>query len=302
MRNTPKFSQFVLPLAGIVLLLATSRCQKDAVTVPPTETDVHFLGHKGGGNIDYNSKHIESTIPSIQDGLKTMNGVEIDMQLSLDGTIWMYHDTDLGRSSCKSNFHRNLIVMKDVDIEKLQVCIGNNQDRIYKLDELIALWKNTANGFFISMEVKLDFPADTINSPLIKGEAAYLSRFVVSMAKLFPDVKYKNQLMLEVYDAKFCTMIHAAIPEMKVCLIKDVTFPQQINDAIALGYDGVSCNFNDPTLTAQEVQRARNNGLIVELWTPDTIDELTKALNLHPHFIQTDNLDAISLLNVTVIP
>jgi len=132
------------------------------------------------------------------------------------------------------------------------------------------------------------------------GEAAYLSKFATKLAGLYPTIKYPNQLMLEVYDATFCTKIHTTIPGMKVCLIKEVTFPNQINDALALGYDGVSCNILEPTLSAVEVKRARDNGLIVQLWTPDTKAELQKALDLKPGFIQTNNLKAISVLNVHV--
>ena len=298
-----KYFRFGILFSGLLILLTTSRCKKDPVTVPsitPTETDVRFLGHKGGGNSDINPNHIEQTILSIQDGLKTMNGIEVDLQMSLDGTIWMYHDMDLNRWSCKTNDHHTIVLMKDADIEKAQICSGSNQDRIYKLEELINLWKNSASGFFISMEVKLDFPSDTINNQLIGGEAAYLSKFAGRMYIIFSEVKFQNQLLLEVYDATFCTKIHSLIPEIKVCLIKSVSFPQQINDALALGYDGVSCIFDEPTLSAAEVQRARDNGLIVQLWTPDTKDELTKAFNYHPNYIQTDNLDAISLLNLKV--
>jgi glycerophosphoryl diester phosphodiesterase len=296
------FKQIIGLLAVVFLLLFSTQCKKDPAIILPTETNVHFLGHKGGGNVDYNSKHIESSMLSIQDGLKTMNGVEVDLQMSLDGTIWMWHDSDLGRSSCNTNYHRCIALMKDVDIAKAQFCIGGNQDGMYKLEELINLWKNTASGFFISMEVKLDFPSDTINNPLIGGEAAYLSKFANSMGRIFPDVKYKDQLMMEVYDAKFCTKMQATVPDIKICLLKDVPFPQQVRDALDLGYDGVSCIFDDPTLTADQVKIAQDKGLIVQLWTPDTPVELTKALNCHPNFIQTDNLNAIDILNIKVIP
>lgn len=179
---------------------------------------------------------------------------------------------------------------------------GGNQAGISKLEELAGLWKNSAAGFDVSMEVKLEFPADTMNNQLIGGEAAYLSKFADNMAIIFQDVRFKDQLLIEVYDAKFCTKMHSVVPDIKICLLKDVTFPQQINDAIALGYDGVSCIFDESTLTVAEVKRARDNGLIVQLWTPDTKEELTKALAFHPNYIQTDNLDAIQLLNVKVIP
>lgn len=288
--------------AVLILSLIFTRCSKDQVVVLPTETDVHFLGHRGGGNVDYNTKYVENTISSIQDGLKTMNGVEVDLQMSLDGTIWMFHDPDLSRTACQTNFRRSIVLMKDVDIAKQKLCIGKNQDRIYKLEELANLWKSNAAGFYLSMEVKLDFPADTMNNKLIGGEAAYLSRFADRLAALFPEVKFPGKLMIEVYDARFCTKMHALVPGIQVCLLKEVSFQQQINDAIALGYDGVSCIFDEPGLTAAEVQRARDRGLIVQLWTPNSKAELTKALGYHPHFIQTDNLDAINLLNLKVNP
>lgn len=292
--------KFALLVVGIFFTLTLTQCTKDPITIPPTETDVHFLGHKGAGNNDSNPTFVENTIPAIQEGLKTMNGVEVDLQMSLDGTIWMYHDPNLSRYSCAANFNHCILLMTDAEIAKVQICNGSKHDRIYKLDELINLWNASATGFVISMEIKLDFPADTMNSPLIGGEVAYLSKFANQMAKLFPTIKFPNQLLIEVYDAKFCTRIHTLIPEIKICLLKSVSFPQQINDAIALGYDGVSCIFDEPTLNALEVKRAQDNGLIVQLWTPDSKDELTKTFNFHPNFIQTDNLDAISLLNLKV--
>ena len=92
------------------------------------------------------------------------------------------------------------------------------------------------------------------------------------------------------------TKIHNILPGIKVCLIKEVTFPKQFNDALALGYDGVSCSIYESTLTLDEVKRAHTNGLIVHIWTCDTNAELIKAYALKPDFIQTDNLDAINIV------
>ena len=92
------------------------------------------------------------------------------------------------------------------------------------------------------------------------------------------------------------TKIHNILPGIKVCLIKEVTFPKQFNDALALGYDGVSCSIYESTLTLDEVKRAHTNGLIVHLWTCDTNAELIKAYSLKPDFIQTDNPDAINVV------
>lgn len=289
-----------IALLGLLLLLTITRCQKEKISVPPTETDVRFLGHRGGGTNLSNDKYIENTLPSVQDGLKTMNGVEVDLMMSLDGTIWIYHNSDIGESSCLTNYHHSLVLLHDTEIEKIQICSRTKQDRIYKLEELKNLWSNTPAGFIISMHIKLDFPADTINNTLIGGEAAYLSKLANNLTVLYPTIKHPDQLILEVYDAAFCRKIQSTIPGIKVCLIKEVTFPKQINDALAIGYDGVSCNITEPTLTVVEVKRARDNGLIVQLWTPDSKEELQKAINMKPNYIQTNNLDAINLLNLHV--
>jgi glycerophosphoryl diester phosphodiesterase len=288
----------IILLLSLALLIGLTRCKKESVTITPTVTDVKFLGHKGGGNSLINGAHIENTLLSVQDGLKTLGGAEVDIQMSLDGTIWMFHNTDVGTSTCKTNYHHSIVLLKDAEISQLQICCNNVQDRIYKLQELISVWNANPKGFILSMHLKLDFPSDTLNNQLIGGEAAYLSKFANSLAKIFPTVKHPDQLIIEVYDATFCGIVHSAIPGIKVCLIKEVTFQQQIHDALALGYDGVSCSFDEPTLSVDEVKRARDSGLFVELWTPDIKSDLLSAFNLKPDYIQTNNLDAMNLLNV----
>jgi glycerophosphoryl diester phosphodiesterase len=292
-----KFKYLILTLAILVLL---SQCKKDNTTTPPVITDVQFLGHKGGGNSTVNPSTVENTIPAIQNGLKTMTGIEVDVQMSLDGTIWVFHDSDIASTSCSAIAHKAIILSTDAEIAKFTICSAKAQDRIYRLSEIVNYWHQASTPFYMSLHIKLDFPADSMNKPAIGGEALYLSKFADNLAKIIPSVAVPGKIMLEVYDATFCTKIHKLISGIKVCLIKEVTFPKQINDAIALGYDGVSCIFSEPTLTSDEVIRAQSKGLIVELWTPDTKQELTTAFGFHPNFIQTNNLNVMSLLNVTV--
>lgn len=296
-----KFFQITVFLSGFLLVLTITQCKKTTTSGSPTETDVRFVGHKGGGDNSFNAKYIENTLPAVQEGLKTLNGVEIDVQMSLDGTLWMFHNLDIGQSNCNTNYHHSIVLLNDTEIEKIKICNGSVQDKIYRLEELINLWNNTVGGFVISMHVKTDFPADTINKPLIGGEASYLSKFATSLAKLFPTVKHQDQLFVEIYDATFCTKVHTTIPGIKVFLIKSIAFPTLIDDALSTGYDGVSCYLFESTLSVEEVKRARDSGLVVQLWTPDNRDDLLKAFNLKPNIIQTNNLKAISLLNLKVI-
>ncbi len=284
-------------LLGLLLILTTTQCQKEEpILNSPKQLDVKFLGHKGGGSSMFNANYIENTLPSVKDGLKWMNGAELDIQLSLDGTIWVYHNDDMGESSCNTAYHRSIPLARDSEIEKVQICQSTKKDRIYKLKEIIDYWAVTDSGFPISLHLKQEFQ-DTLKNAIIGGEAAYLARFVTAFQTIFPTIRHKNKLMIEVYDATFCRNMHAKVPGIKICLMKEVDFPKQINDALALGYDGLSCCIDEPTLTAAEVKRARDNGLIVQLWTPDSAADLLKAYNLKPDFVQTNNMNAINIVS-----
>ena len=276
--------------AVLTCLLNLSHCKKAILIVTPLNLDVVFFGHKGGGSNSYNNNYIENTLPSVQDGLKSMNGVEVDVQMSLDGTLWMFHHADIGEMSCISNYHHSLILLNDNEIEKIQVCSGTKQSRIYKLKELVDYWNSKNEGFPISMHIKQDYPIDTLNHPLVVGELAYLLKVADKLALLFPSIQNQDRVFVEVFNRTFCNKIHATIPRMKVLLLKAVSFPQQVDGAINGGYDGISSSFDCALISVAEVKSARDKGFIVLLWTPDTKAEIIQAYSLKPNHIQTDNM------------
>ena len=292
-RNTISFKnhrKYVVLVLFILLLLFFNECKKDAISLTPLNLDVVFFGHKGGGSNSFNNNFIENTLPSVQDGLKSMNGVEVDVQMSLDGTLWMFHHADIGEMSCLSNYHHSLILLKDNEIENIQVCSGTKQSRIYKLKELVDFWNSKNEGFPISMHIKQDYPIDTLNHPLVGGELAYLLKVADKLALLFPSIQNQNSIFVEVFNRTFCTKIHATIPRIKVLLLKAVSFPQQVDGAVNGGYDGISSSFDSSLISASEVKSAREKGFIVLLWTPDTKAEIIQAYSLKPNHIQTDNM------------
>lgn len=290
--------------AGLLFLLFASQCKNDSgsETLTEPELEVKILGHKGGGTSSFNPLHIENTLPSVEDGLKKMDGIELDVQMSLDGTLWLFHDLDLSYTSCGSAWSGTIPLLTDSEIQNILVCDGSKQSRIYKLEEIVNYWNVDVLGFYMSLHIKLDLSSEILDDSRIGGEAKYLAKMADSLAKVFTTYKHQNQVFLEVYDATFCTKIHSLIPDIKVCLLKEVTFQQQIHDALNLGYDGISCIFTEPTITAAEVKRAQESGLIVQLWTPDTEAELLTTYSLKPDFIQTNNLDAVTYLKSTVTP
>lgn len=103
----------LLTLLGILLLSAG--CDK----APNLYTDVIFLGHKGSGSNNYNDAYVENTLPSVQNVAKKLDGTELDIQMSLDDTPWVWHNTSLSGYVCGSNAQDTIPKIRDAEIEKI---------------------------------------------------------------------------------------------------------------------------------------------------------------------------------------
>lgn len=301
-------------LFNIILLLTGISCNKN-IDVPPdmdskmanrpknpalrVNSIVKFLGHKGAGSNNYNDVNMEHSIASFAEALKVLDGVEVDMQMSLDGTIWLFHDVDINRSLCTPGAARSIITMHDNQIAQLKLCSRTKKDRVYKLSELINLWNSYPNGFYISMEVKEDFEAATYKA--VAGRSAYLKRFAESLAKSLKLLKHSPQQFLIEEDDNVFPDAFRKYPvgkEVKYFVFEYKSFDNVVADALAMGFDGVSCNFTDKTLTAAKVKAAQDKGLKVQLWTPYYDSEVLKVYNMHPNFIQTDHTNVKSDLGI----
>ncbi len=293
-------TKHLFPIVFLSLILIG--CKKDPIVDDPTptpnpytQTDIQFLGHKGSGNNNYNDVFFEQTMPSIQNALLTLDGVEVDIQMSTDGTIWLYHNSDLA-NYCDTNDTRSLITQPDSVLEKLILCHNTKTARLYKLQELIDYWNSTSKGFYISLEVKTAFSSVTFDS--VGGKAAYMDKLATALTQVLATRNHNGQLLVEVNYAPFVTKVKQTMSGLLFCLLSEDDILPKITKALQYGYEGISCNYNDESVTVEGVKMAQDSGLIVQVWTPYYQDELIKAFNLKPDFIQTDNVDAKEKLMV----
>ncbi|MFK7784658.1 MAG: glycerophosphodiester phosphodiesterase [Crocinitomicaceae bacterium] len=73
-------------------LLVLFSCEKKS-----TFSDIEILGHGGNGLEIVNAFYHDNSLESIELALLTdgCDGVELDVRLSADGTLWLYHDNKL---------------------------------------------------------------------------------------------------------------------------------------------------------------------------------------------------------------
>ncbi len=262
------------------------------------ETSINFMGHKGSGNNNYNDFLIENTLPSVQNAANRLDGVELDIQMSLDGTPWIWHNSNLSGFVCNSSSQDIIPEMRDVDIEKIRICHKTKSDRLYKLSEIVDWNNNTGRGLYLSLDIKISFSASTFS--LYGDRNGYLMQLAASLAQVFQNYKFIDRTLVEVDSQLFCTRLKSnnATKGITTCFMRYEPMPEKINNALRLGYDGLSCNYTDATVTKETVAAAKKAGLKVQLWTPYYRDELRIAFAMNPDFIQTDNIYAKQALNV----
>lgn len=283
-----------------MLALAGTSCTKESPSPPASpavSTNVLFLGHKGSGNNAYNENLLENTIPSLLNALSSLDGVEIDVQMSKDGTLWIWHDDDLYRS-CDGENPSFFITRTDAEIAAYRICHGSKQDRIYSLSEWLDFWKSPQGGFAMSLDVKSYFPSDTFQ--LVGGKDAYMKAMAQGLAQLIgTNAPLNAKLLIEVdYRPFITTFKQFSNYPATFCLLNEESFETRVQWAKEKGYDGISINYTNPTVSASGIAQARADGLFVQLYTPYYASELKAAFALNPNAIQTDNVDAKAVLNV----
>ncbi|GAC1384903.1 MAG: hypothetical protein NVSMB45_13210 [Ginsengibacter sp.] len=259
-----------------------------------------FLGHKGAGSNNYNDVNMEHSIASFKEALTYLDGVEIDAQMSLDGTIWMFHDVDINASLCNPKaVHNSILTLHDNQIAALQLCHGTKKDRVYKLSELIDLWNSSANGFYLDIEIKTAI--DKADYVSFGGELKYLNKMAESMDKIFQNLKHSPKLLqIDDYSVNFTTNMrtYKSGKGLTYMLNEDPPFDKNVADAISGKFDGVIHIFTDPAVTGASVLNAHNKGLLVSLFAPYTDAEVLSTYQKLPDFIDTDHTTVKKDLNI----
>jgi glycerophosphoryl diester phosphodiesterase len=83
-------------LGSLLLLLTLIGCQKK-----DGYAEVLVIGHGGNGLDNLNSFYHDNSLESILMALDTegCSGVELDVQMSIDGTLWLFHDETLANET-----------------------------------------------------------------------------------------------------------------------------------------------------------------------------------------------------------
>lgn len=197
-----------------------------------------ILAHRGASDA-----RLENTLPAFTHALERgADGIELDAQLSRDGEVIVFHDPDLARLAGRQE--RVDVLTWD---ELARVQLHHNQ-RIPRLSDVLEQW-----------------PTDRWLNVELKAGGAALAQKVVGLLAGRPLV------ILSSFDPRMLLAARAAGSKYEHALLLAAQSPPFLHAGGAQAFGCAAVHVDHRLCTAQTVQRYRAQGLVVGVWTVNSL-------------------------------
>lgn len=257
----------VFKIAFMLLLLLFNSCEKeeDFNVQNLNHNVIMILGHGGMGDLyKYPNNSLEAIHPVIGIGA---DGTEVDVQLSKDSVLVLYHDEDLERGSNCAGY------ISDYTFSEISYCRYANviaEIPIYSVEQMFNSLP-ALNDLYFSFDCKLN--------PVLYYDQEYRKRFLRAIKRLGEKYGMSGHIFIE-GDLNFQLLAIELGMNTKGILIGG-----SVEDAVEHGIFGIGATTNTP---AEEINYAHSKGIYVMMWGMKTDFANKKAIRLNPDFVQTD--------------
>jgi glycerophosphoryl diester phosphodiesterase len=267
-------------LLALIFSLLVARCEKiDYVPDNPfSGIPTKVLMHRGCGS---NTDFVTNTLPAAMYGFSVLDGVELDIQISKDGTLWLDHDNEV--KDCSDNIIGCFNTMTDAEISANSSC--DNVIRYYTVESVF-------------QEMAAQYPEKFISLD-IKGQYCDLELTVEDMKRMADAVfalteKYnlEGHVLAESDSPKFLEEISEDQAPVCQALITLEDLDQGLSDAYKIKARAISYKFAaEEPLTEASVSLVHNKGFGMIVWVVNEPDDIASVWAMKPDFIETDNPD-----------
>lgn len=257
-------SPFKVFLIGIVVGL--TGCQSNTSTsVTEMNKKIFVHGHRGS-----RGTHPENTIPAFQEAVDSgANVLEMDMHLTADDVVVVFHDPHLGKL-CKDSRGRKLktpVAIRKLTLKQLKGydcgSIRNERfpeqklipkTRIPTLEEVLA-WRSKAAP---QMEMNIETKMDDENGPTPE-------HFVAKVLEQLNKFGAVDKTILQSFDFRTLTAAKKAEPKLRLSCLFDEKEKDICKRTAEVGAQFVSPHFS--LVTVDEVKSCHAKSIQVVPWT-----------------------------------
>ena len=256
-----RFKLFIL----IALLFSCRKGNYSSVTI---------FGHAGNGLTIQNSIYHDNSLESIQFALETEGvfGVEIDVQLSKDGDLWLFHDSRLDNETNSTGCISEKLSEDLIDVHYRTI----NKERLVRLKDIPL---NSCAGKTLLIDVKYlnDCAGEDINVPVFIDE-------IESIAANNPQVNFIILSKSKYWVSAFQNAGFEVYFEM-----------ENLSEYESLINSGIHCEgfiLKNSSCTAEDVAFLQQNDKKVIIFDMRAPKPIRKALKKMPDGIITDDIGA----------
>jgi len=236
-----------------------------------------IIGHKCG----YQETFIPNSLSSIKQNIKNFDGVEMDVYLSRDRTLWLTHNQWL--DIYDSTIQSNILKLHDTDIETINQ-YGKGHFEYTKLEDVFQFISQNYPDKYISLDIKPWIPTSmsSLNIPHLRKTIA---QKICVMQKNYG---LKN-ILIESESVQLIRNIKKHNTDIECYLLALKNPSKMVKKAIRKKIDGISYKyFSKPKLTIDDINRLHKNNCKIQVWTINSIEDYKKCKSLNIDFIQTD--------------
>ena len=262
-----------------LLLFSIGSCEKITYSVdnPIAGLPTSVLMHMGCGN--NNPDFIPNTLAAAEFGLSVLDGIELDIQISGDGTLWLDHDNEV--HDCNGNIIGCFQELTDNEIEQFAIC--NDTVRYNTLESVFELMSIEYPKSIISLDVKGQY-CEIISTPGIMRQMAD------AILDLVVTYKMEDKVLVESSSLAFMDELDNQ-DLVGQCVISLGDIDEGIANATATKARGISLKYGVEELNADVVSLIHNLGYGLIVWVINEPEDIADVWNSKPDFIETDNAD-----------
>ncbi|MEM1321177.1 MAG: glycerophosphodiester phosphodiesterase [Bacteroidota bacterium] len=266
-------------------LLCAAACSKVERSLAASGTPIAIIGHGGMGFITVENNIPPNSMASLRRAIEGYNadGVEVDVQLSADSVLMLFHDQSLLTSS-------NCVgCVAEQGAEALENCRYRNDiaANVFSSERLIRLEDFVRRMAQRQVPPKIILDAKTFFNCSQSPVEAYLGRFARATADLIRQYEAEEWIFVESADLFFIQQLNRLNAQIKIIFAGSWSRSQQEE---LLSYSIYGWSFQEGRVTEEQLAQVRAAGWRVALWNVLTRKELVDAVNQQPELIYTDNI------------
>jgi glycerophosphoryl diester phosphodiesterase len=277
--------KYIICSITIILIYSCNKIHYYEDKTSVLEVETKFLSHHGGGDNFPSNTYLAAVY-----GLNQLDGIEVDIQLGKNGTIWLGHEPML--PLCGGYGDICIREASDDYINKIDTCLGPADD-FCKLDRIFKLIADSFPDKYISLDAKAWKPCDFINNLDMIGEMNFLGDRIITLKNRY-NLKH---VMVESETTSFLKYIKKHSSGIECYLTTFGDFERGMMIALQKNLDGISFQYKfKEGITLDHVRMIRKKGLKIHLWTVNSTEYIQEATSIDPDFIQTDNINYATTL------